>query len=328
VSYACVAYRPALARSLATLHRAASTPGRARHFAWKYLHNPLGARAWVVLYRGSIVGAYGAYQLAWQGSDRRTQLWTGADAVVHPQHERGAIAATLRPELRATLGPGSAPHSAGTRAEELGFRGLGRWAAAHRRFTARRDGSLVQTFAHLDRQDEHTLPRFIQVARRPHARAMASLLRRLGEAGGIRPVRDQRFYEWRYQNPLAEYRFVYLRDVRLRGYMVLQHARDAAEGGARVLEWEGENALVRALLLETAVGWGELQSLTVWSSAFSAEDGAVLTRLGFDLFDAESARAQGLACPRLLVRPGRAPFRLASGDSSRWQIPAIVADNF
>ncbi len=64
----------------------------------------------------------------------------------------------------------------------------------------------------------------ILLEREPRPDAMSELVVRLGHDGRIRHIRNREFFAWRFRNPLGIYRFLYLGDSQLDGYLVLKCA--------------------------------------------------------------------------------------------------------
>jgi hypothetical protein len=65
-------------------------------------------------------------------------------------------------------------------------------------------------------------PTRVTVAHAPRPDAMAALVRRLGHDGRLRHVRDVEYFSWRFQNPLATYRFLFHGGEQPDGYLVLE----------------------------------------------------------------------------------------------------------
>jgi hypothetical protein len=55
----------------------------------------------------------------------------------------------------------------------------------------------------------------------PRPKAMAALIDRIGHDGRLRHVRDEQYFDWRFRDPLREYRFLYMGKDALDGYLVL-----------------------------------------------------------------------------------------------------------
>jgi hypothetical protein len=335
-------YRPRWAGGVAQLQQETWSADLARnrqYLAWKYRDNSIGARLWVARDGGEVIGLRGAVGLRWQKGATRLLSLSPTDAMVRPDRRRqGLFAAMIDAMVAATADvplvslSSQIVSSAGD--QERGWRVVGSWRLAHRLLPHRREPSLATPFAVLDGHAGATLPGPIVIERRPRAAQMAALVARLSAREGRRArlglLRDRRFYRWRYANPLAHYRFVFLGDQRLRGFAVLQLPHRSTQARANVVEWEGETPLDKALVLEAAMTWGDFAGLAVWNTHFADDEQAILARLGFGLFDHRSADRCGLHCPEIRVRHGRSStaIRRLFEDGSRWQLPGIASDQF
>ncbi len=138
----------------------------------------------------------------------------------------------------------------------------------------------------------------------PRVDAMAGLVERLGHDGRIRYRRDREYLDWRFRNPMNEYRFLYWEESRLEGYLVL--SRRATDLGAwyrvYIADLEATDLRIRSALLSAAMSWGRFPELVTWTASFPDAEIQLLESRGFvpvDLVDT----ARG--CPCILVRPLR-----------------------
>ncbi|NIV33744.1 MAG: GNAT family N-acetyltransferase, partial [Anaerolineae bacterium] len=146
----------------------------------------------------------------------------------------------------------------------------------------------------------------IVIDRSPRPEAMAELVDRSGSDGRIRHTRDQRFFAWRFQNPLSVYRFFFWEDSRLEGYLVLQTAAGATENAwIRIVDWESTNLQVRAELLQAAVEHSHAHQLVIWSASLPDEVKALLRDHGFAFSDMTKDISDGIWHPHVLLRPVR-----------------------
>jgi hypothetical protein len=336
MSVELVPYAPALRREVArflTELGSGELPRCQRYIDWLYHERPGRARACLAVHDGSVIGMRGALGQAWQRGERRGVLWSASDTMLKNGESVSldvALTARLFESFGRTPPPfvdlGAAEEAAPARSKQ-GWRGLGSWMVAQRRLTPRPAlNPRGEVFAILDGHSQSGMPRRISCSIEPKARAMARMVARVTDGAFIRPVRDASYYTWRYRNPLSQYRFLFLDQAPLQGFLVLQSSE---RGGARrvnVIEWEGATTFGKALLLEAAMGWGNFDGLSVWSSSFSCEDERILSKLGFDLGLSEGAPP--IPNRHIFVRPGRADFRLECRDRSRWQMPGAICERF
>lgn len=119
----------------------------------------------------------------------------------------------------------------------------------------------------------------------PRCAAMAELVQRIGSNGRIRHVRDTKYFNWRFQNPLSLYRFLFWTKDRLEGYLVLQEytSPNASKEVVNIVDWEASDALVQAELLQAAKNLTTDRRLLIWSVSLSGQTKAVLEEKGFKL---------------------------------------------
>ena len=115
----------------------------------------------------------------------------------------------------------------------------------------------------------------------PLVREMSELVARLPRDGRIRHVRDEKFFGWRFNNPLSSYRFLYIGDERLRGYLVLQRPPLAIGERAAIVDWEADSDQVRAELLAAALEHGKFPEVCAWQQGASPATARLLRHHGF-----------------------------------------------
>ena len=143
----------------------------------------------------------------------------------------------------------------------------------------------------------------IAVEDSPRCAAMAELVERIGSRGYLRHVRDQNYFDWRFQNPFSRYRFLFWGKDRLEGYLVLQEYTAADQEVINVVDWEATNIAVKDGLLKAAFYLTSNRYLIIWTASLTQETTDLLHRHGFTPLKG----LQGLAHhqPALLVRPIR-----------------------
>jgi hypothetical protein len=176
----------------------------------------------------------------------------------------------------------------------------------------------------------------------PRAGPMAALVAELGGDGRIQHVRDRRYLEWRFQNPLSAYRFLYWAGgAELEGYLVLQAPARRLGGVVSIVDWEARDDTVRAGLLDAALAWGRFDDIAVWTDALPATARGLLFDAGF--VAAPPAGSIGTAFrtkavrPTVLVKPVR-PGAMAPRDwdvdgrslldLGSWDLRMIYSDTF
>lgn len=174
----------------------------------------------------------------------------------------------------------------------------------------------------------------VRIEDAPRPDEMAALVARPGHDGRMTHVRDRAFFDWRYRNPLARYRFLYREDDGLEGYLVLHARRFKHPGEVSIVDCEAMSGAVRRELLQAATACAEANTITVWSATLSEPERGDLETAGFRLFnDARGASGYlpqlylaaltGAAADAGFVRDG---WDLS--DMASWDLRMIFADNF
>ena len=136
----------------------------------------------------------------------------------------------------------------------------------------------------------------------PRVDAMAGLVERLGHDGRIRYRRDREYLDWRFRNPVNQYRFLYWEESRLEGYLVLSRRQSDLGGWKRVYiaDLEATDIRIRSALLSAAMSWGRFPELVTWVASHTDAEIQLLESHGFVPVDqVDTTRG----CPCILVRP-------------------------
>jgi hypothetical protein len=105
------------------------------------------------------------------------------------------------------------------------------------------------------------------------------------------------FFDWRFQNPRSEYRFLYWGDEQIDGYLALRGRINHNDGKVMIVDWEATELEIARQLLQAAIQLGDFTALSIWSETLSLDMKQLLTDFGFQFaeFDEkESARFSAL----------------------------------
>jgi ribosomal protein S18 acetylase RimI-like enzyme len=166
----------------------------------------------------------------------------------------------------------------------------------------------------------------IEISTAPRPQVMAKLARQFSEDKGIRHVRDETFFDWRYRNPLASYRFLFLNGDQ--GYLVLQ----GTPGSPRVqlVDWASEESGF-AELLNAAIEHGFPAQMGAWGTSVSPGVQQHLARAGF-VPDRSSAMARrGGLIVRALSPTNDEDWVLGVChllDVTNWDLRMVFSDRF
>ena len=263
---------------------------------WKYDQNPVveGQRVYVALAGGEVVGMRGFNGARWEVDGSDATLWApcAGDTVVVPRYEgRGVFRAImscaeagLRAEGHRFMFNLSAGPAVLLRSLRSGWRPVGAYDTWVRPCSEQATmGAGEDPFA-----DDVAAKAYasggagdVVLGDRPRAEEMAALVRRAPRSGRIRRVRDAAYFAWRFGNPLARYRFLYLGDALLEGYAVVRTGRYRWTDHVRIIDVEAHTPAILARLLDATVRWFGARTLEIWTASLGAATRARLRELGF-----------------------------------------------
>jgi GNAT superfamily N-acetyltransferase len=340
------------------------------YFEWKYLLNPLAREplVYLAIHQDEVVGMRGFWRTVWEGGSPATTVEAlgAGDLVVAPAHRvRGLFARITtfsEQDLRARGHKWLVNFSAGpfTRKGSLvmGWEAIGTYEVLSREPLAGRIALAVRRrlrrlpsvtgrkktaqgssmpadgiFQRLDRavRRGRKTRSGIEPSREIRAEEMAALVERIGSDGRIREVRSPRYLDWRYQNPLGQYRFLYHGTSPVDGYMALHATREGPTRWVNIVDWEAEDDSVRERLLQAAIETCQEASLAVWGTSCSPPIRSMLADNGFQPFD--DTRGLEDFRPSMLVKPLRpdgpdfAPGR-RTADPESWDLRMLNSDYY
>ncbi len=325
-------------------------------FAWKYEQNPwvTEPRVYLVLHDGEPVGTRGLYGSRWEVGTptQMVDIPCAGDLVIAPAYrDRGVFTLLMRFTLAAIAGD-PAPFvfnlSAGAAARlgalSMGWRDLGplsrlKWERPRSMWdrlgrSTNASGS-VDPFASIDQllvDGNATLGQRVVLSRVPSPAGMADLVRRRRHDGRIRHVRDEAWFAWRFRQPTARFRFLFLqsRDGAIDGYLVLHCKPKGAAGPVQIVDCEGDEASA-GVLLEAVVRKCGLDRIVAWRATLEPVGEAAIRRAGFTDIEVRSVAE---AYPTVLVLPNAhspvlTPWRLAGRDvlaPANWDLRQAFSD--
>lgn len=333
------------------------TASGAAYVRWKYGENPYVDETilHLAVYGGQVVAMRGMFGAVWQvdGEPTRHFLPCADDFVIDPEHRNRGLARLIleaasddgarrghRFALSLSAGPVTFVNSLAT-----GWRSAGsyrvvlrsqppsapmRWMrrvvseSLHR---TRLRGAFDRAQRSLQRRLRGPFDRFdraplrdgnISLGRAPRPHDMAALVDRLPWDGRIRHVRDFAYFEWRFRNPMREYRFLFWDDGGLQGYLVLQRSlSDASDQDlVNIADWEAADEHIAAELLRASLDRGRFARVQAWGAAVAPPRQAALDFHGFTAADQRGmrARSRGLLVRKLGEPDGEERWMLGSRD--------------
>jgi len=368
MSYTAIPYSPDLNAEIVHLQTHLWGDDLDRNTAylqWKYTDNPYLDETLIHLVRcdGRLIGMRGMFGSLWEVDDpgSRHLLPYADDFVIVPDHRnRGVAARIMQACLEDARGRGypllinlSAGPVTFISSLAAGWRAGGSFRRVEYRSPSTASGSRLRTlvgrrlyeraagimrslsgrhaFAHLDHSGVRTTST-LSVHREPRPRAMADLVRHLPWDGRIRHVRDERYFSWRFRNPLHEYRFLFAGVRDLHGYLVLQRqlSKWADPGLVNIVDCEAVDDRVRADLFDAALRFGRFDRVQTWSVGASPAMRELLGDHGFAAAEPGGVRARssGLLLRRPEARAEDSSWRLGSRDPfsiDHWDLRMIYS---
>jgi len=322
------------------------------YFTWLYEENPYGSApvVYLLLDQGKVLGMRGFHAARWElaGSGTTFDAPCACMFVVAKESRGRGLAGLIMDGALADLQASGYRHVFSFSASPVPYLSQlrHRWRLAgnyrtvnrERRVSVRSITWTARKFHALERPAEVLLRRLaalglapfakldavgvlpvargkLSVSARPDAEAMAGIAASTSRHGAIRHLRDPAYFNWRYRNPLMDYRILSLHDPDLRGFVVLQ-ARRRNPRTINIVDWEPAGGEILANMLRAICEHAGFKSLSVWSAAFAPEFAAVLGALGFAPID-ETRGVPGYL-PGLQIR--------ALGDSPTGGVPPVLED--
>jgi acyl carrier protein/GNAT superfamily N-acetyltransferase len=309
-----------------------------RYFAWKYENNPYTdtIHVYLAFHNDELVGMRGFYPSLWEAGlpPRCFPVLVADDLLVREDHRNRGLVTRIMRAAYADL------RESGTRflfnlsgqtltvlgSLSMGWRSIGMLkpmglSSLRGRFRNKlgampyfwryanspilKDPADKNQFARLDDARRRlsgsgsTGPAIV-ITDHPRPKEMATLVERIPYDGRIRHVRDESYFDWRFRNPLHDYRFLFAGDETLDGYLVLKRLVDSKNRRVNIVDLEGIDGRVQEALLRDAVTTGAFVNLVSWTATTSDNLLSRLRALGFGPVDEEST---ALGCPCFLVRP-------------------------
>jgi hypothetical protein len=302
----------------------------------------------------------GLFGSEWQAGNNNERFITlcGSDLVIHPDHRGQGLFKPLWDEALSHLKSGPyrylfvlSGNSHSTRITlKNGWKQIGSlikvtWMAEKtltrkvRKFARRfslnsQDHS--DPFSYFDEliQKELAKGKSSHLSDEPNIGAMVNLLRRIGQDGRIQHVRDERYYSYRFQNPLSAYRFLYWGENEIDGYIVLQTSHQASSNHSwvNILDWEAKSEKIRRKLLNKVLKSGAFDEINIWAATLREESKQTLRDAGFNF----NGSGEEESYPTILVRAVPEELQTAEWringlnllDLNNWSIRGVFSDGY
>lgn len=288
------------------------------YLRWKYLENPYSdlPKLYLVLYGEKLIAVRGLYEWPFGLNGDSFPALCSADLVIHPEYRSKGlypelmdfIMSDLHDEGYTYLLSFSAGPTALINSLALGWKVIGRMKSIHTQFyirpvtkkltdpvTVNKLIKRVVTTKILRKapgpprireelwRSTNNLPANVEFGYDPKPGEMARLISGLDTNGKVVLVRDEKYFGWRYRNPLSGYFFLYWHDSELRGYLVAQTPlfMPGSMGNFNVLELEGQSPEIKKELMKALMSLLDFRSATVWSGMLDDNVRQYLMASGF-----------------------------------------------
>jgi GNAT superfamily N-acetyltransferase len=309
------------------------------YFEWKYEQNPYNREQliYLALHNGTVVGMRGFFGLRWQVGlpPKALDGLYADDLVIAPEHRNKGLHKLIMQAAFEDLKTKGYPYLFNLSASPItflgslgmGWKSIGSVQPAIKQALALKvyrslENRIIRLpvlryffnkpvshiasrafarFTNNNQSSGNRLNRFISVYSAPKSKAMASLVERLDYDGRVRHVKDKTYFDWRFNNPLHRYRFLFWENGRLEGYLVLQKRISHFKQSRilRIVDWEASSPSVFTGLIQEAMKIGKFSVMLAWTATLPSESRLLLEQSGFKF---QKREVLGQARPSILLR--------------------------
>lgn len=371
MKYEIVKYNPIYNNQICELEKEIWSPDpdvNKSYLQWKYFDNPHSdtPRIYLAVSEGRVIAVRGMYESKWQlGNDVFTALCAG-DTVIHPDYRNNAVYPELTNFLKNDLYELGYRYlfsfSAGSvtliNSLAMGWKSIGRirmmskepyprtalgkLTSEHKikklmknTIAAKFLGRAVNKFGHNKALNyQKNIHTHIRIEENPIPDEMAVLAGTLVKDNKLVLTRDEKYFKWRYGNPLSKYVFLYWYDKELKGYLTAQTPlyRNDFMKKFNITDLEGVNSTIKMDLLKSAVSLLDTRSVSIWSNMLDKNCLNFLALNGF--IESKSTSSAAVYTPTVLVTMTKGPtFEIEHHgtnllDINNWDLKMIYSDAF
>lgn len=321
MSYRIVKYDPVYDEQICELEKelwSRDSDINKSYLQWKYLENPYSdpPKLYLALHDEKLIAVRGFYEWPFGHHTDSFPALCSADLVIHREYRSKGLYPELMNFIMGDLHDQgytyllsfSAGPTALINSLALGWKVIGRMKSIRKQFymrpvtkkltdpvTVNKLVKRVVTTKILRRPlkppkireelrgSTNNLPANVKFGYDPKPGEMARLLSGLDTNDRIVLIRDEKYFSWRYRNPLSGYFFLYWQDSELRGYLVAQTPlfMPGSMGNFNVLELEGESPEIKQELMKALLSLLDYRSTTIWSGMLDENVRQYLMASGF-----------------------------------------------
>jgi hypothetical protein len=343
------------------------------YLRWKYFDNPYTTlpKIYIVLLEGKVVAVRGMYETKWQfgnSADGFTALCAG-DTVIHPEYRNKGIYPELANFIKNDLcelgyrylfnfsaGPTTLINNLA-----IGWKSIGRIRTMSIESSPRTIIRKLMSEHMINKLIKNTtaakfLKRLInkfgynsynkllryhkkmhthlRIEKYPITDEMAILVGKLAGDNKLVLTRDEKFFKWRYSNPLSKYIFIYWYDKELKGYLTAQTPlyKLGFMDKFNIIELEGVNSIIKMDLLKSMISLLDSRSISVWSNMLNEDCRKFLALNGF--IESSLTGSASEYTPTILVTMTNGPANVIEYrgmnllDMNNWDLKMMYSDAY
>lgn len=256
---------------------------------WKYTHNPYLPKTliYLALWEAKVVGMRGFSGAQWfNGHNDPIRCLCAGDLVIEPGHRNQGLVSKIMAFSMENLvergfefafnlsgGPITQLSSLAT-----GWKSIGLFDSYH----CCPDTFGLASFETLNETTYVVGGNEMRLGRHADPSFMFEVTRQVGRKGALHADRSAEFYQWRFQNPLSEYRFLYLSGPKTQGYLVLQIPTNRKPRRVAIVDWAATDPAGLDALLELSIALCRQHRITIGSTLFQDYSLDLLKLHGFE----------------------------------------------
>ena len=335
--YEFMRYRPEFRSQVPELQTHLWSPDLKRNSAylnWKYEQNPYSPDMllYLALLDGKAVGMRGFYGAQWQANNVGPQatILCAGDSVVLPEHRGQGVYSRIDEFALNDLARLGHEYVFNFSASPTVFRNSLRagWRSVGPYLTCVHPAanSVGQST-----KNDPAIDRYVSTVRNVPAPSMAGLVARIGGDGRLRHFRDEKYFGWRFRNPLGSYAILVWMDDGLQAYIALQIVPKSNR--IHIVDWEAAEPHMLDVLLWAAIK--KLKgNLAIWLGSLDEYRSSLVRGAGFRLINETQGVSDyrpGVLVRALRDRPDEIQWRAVGCqllDPACWDLRMIYSDAF
>lgn len=305
------------------------------YLRWKHEQNPYmeGPVFYLAIYNDRVIGMRGLTGSCWESGGVAYRIPCFGDSATIPEHRKRGIMTLITRRSMQEIESQRHPYVFGLSSGEATSKAFLNAGA----LTVELPVTLVMNriqYGHdkcgmcdpYSVHDPLEIDSNIWLDRKPQAKTMSTLVKRVKRDGRIRHIRDEIYFTWRFSNPLARYWFLYCIEAgELLGYMVIQRSIKDTKRVCSIVDCEALGSNICSKLLDVALKLGIAERIQAWP--MDAAQAGDFRKRGFEE-DRITFRHRALVGAAKGAADG---WRLGArnlADPADWDMKMVFSDNF